>query len=263
MKKYFQTARTTWENSFVYRLNFVMWRARQILSLITGYFLWLALFSNKNQLFGYGLNEMLTYVLSASAVQSLVFSSRTIDLAAVINSGELSRILVKPLSNIKYWFAQDLADKALNIIFSVGEIGLLIWWLRPNLAIPSWSGIIIFLILLPGALILYFLINYLFGLLGFWTPEVWAPRFLLLVFLMFAAGNMFPLDVLPGSIVKVISLTPFPYLIYYPVRALLGKLAITDTGLIIAMTYTWIGIMYLIVKLMWEKGLKAYGAEGN
>ena len=92
---------------------------------------------------------------------------------------------------------------------------------------------------------------------------MWAPRFLLFVLLNFVAGNMFPLDVLPSLIVKVVSLTPFPYLIYYPVQVLLGKLAASEIGMTIAITYAWIGTMYLIVKLVWSKGLKSYGAEGN
>lgn len=264
MKKYLEVVRISWNNSFVYRLNFIMWRVRIILGLLTGYFLWLAVFSSQREIFGYTQSAMLTYVLVATMVQSLVFSSRSIDLASIINSGDLSTLLIKPLSNLIYWFSQDIADKALNILFAIGEITLLFILLRPPFQFPSvTSTLFLTFIALPLSTILYYFINYLFGLLGFWTPEVWAPRFVLFVLLMFVAGNLFPLDILPLWLQRIMWWTPFPYLVYYPTKIWLGQFSASAALCGAFASIAWIGILYYIVAKVWQRGLQAYGAEGR
>lgn len=203
------------------------------------------------------------YILGASLVQAIVLSSRTIDLTGIINSGDLSQILLKPVAMFRYWFSQDMADKLLNILFSITELGLLWLLFRPNLMIPSTHGLVLFGLFLLLALGLYFFINFLFGSLGFWTPEVWAPRFLLFVLLNFVAGNMFPLDILPLFLVKIIYWTPFPYLVYFPTQALLGRLPDSQIYAGLAAGAVWVIGMYLIVKYVWNRGLRVYHAEGG
>lgn len=234
-----------------------------MLSIVTGYFLWTAVFAGRSSIFNYSKEQMVLYILGASLVQAVVLSSRTVDLAAIINSGDLSQILLKPVAMFRYWLTQDIADKLLNILFSIAEIGFLWFLLKPSLMIPTVHGLILFGLFLPLALGLYFFINFLFGSLGFWTSEIWAPRFLLFVLLSFVAGNMFPLDILPVWLLKVVYWTPFPYLVYFPTQALLGRLPDDQiySGLITATA--WVAGMYFIAKCVWNKGLKNYDAEGG
>ena len=263
MKKYLQLAKVSWSNGLVYRLNFLMWRVRLILGLLTAYFLWKAVFSGRDTLFGYSESAMITYILVASLLQSLVLATRSIDLAGIINSGDLSNILVKPISNFWYWLSRDLADKILNLVFAAAELSILYLLLRPTIVFPPVLLVLPLLLVLLLSTFLYYLINYLFGLLGFWTPEVWAPRFLLFVILQFVAGSLFPLDVLPMSIQNIVYFTPFPYLIFFPTQLYLGKLTEPAilTGIIASLF--WIGILTFIVKITWTKGLKVYGSEGR
>lgn len=241
-----------------------MWRFRQVLSLLTVYFLWKAMFSGQGTIFGYTEAHMMTYILVASLLQSVVFASRSIDLAGVINSGDLSNILIKPWQNFWYWISCDIADKSINTIFSTVEISLIFILLRPTLALPPLTPLLLLgLFLVAASTFLYYLINYLFGLLGFWTPDIWAPRFLLLVVMQFTAGGMFPLDVLPQTFQKIIGLTPFPYLIFYPTQAVLGNLDIRTLLNSIGITLAWSAVFLVIVSVAWKRGLAAYGAEGK
>lgn len=263
MRKYWQLIKTSWDNSSVYRLNFVMWRVRVVLGLLTGYFLWIAVYANQKIIFGYTETQMLTYILVASLIQSLVLSTRSIDLAGIINNGDLSNILIKPWSNLKYWFSQDLADKALNMIFSIGEIIILLLLLRPAISLSSGASMLLAIPVLIVATLLYYFINYLMGMMGFWTPQIWAPRFVLMTLLSFIAGNTFPLDILPDKLRNFINLTPFPYLVYLPTKILLGKVTAIDALHGMTIAGIWTMFFYLLVKYVWKKGLRVYGAEGK
>src|SRR3989338_4026154 len=100
---------------------------------------------------------MLSYIMLVAVLQSAVLASRSIDLAGVINSGELSNIIIRPISNLWYWLSRDMADKALNLIFSAVEIFLLIVLLRPPLVWPDFShAVLSLLIILPLSTLLYY-----------------------------------------------------------------------------------------------------------
>lgn len=241
-----------------------MWRARQVLSLLTAYFLWRAVFSaGHHELFGYTESQMLTYIFIAGFLQAVVLASRVIDLAGVINSGDLSNILIRPMSNFWYWVSEDAADKALNILFSLGELTLLFLFLRPVIIFPALSSIPLFLLVLLFSTFLYFLINYLFSLSGFWTPDIWAPRFLLVVLLNFVAGSLFPLDVLPSAVQRILSWTPFPYLVFFPTKVFLGQIGVETIMRGTGITLLWIGIFWFIVHVVWKNGLNIYSSEGK
>lgn len=264
MNKYFLIAKLTWDETFVYRLNFVMWRLRAVLQILTLYFLWVSLIPSGTSLFGYNQSSMLTYILGTSMVSSFVLSSRSSAVGDEINSGNLSNFLLRPINYFLYWFARDVGDKAMNIIFSIIELAVLFAILKPPLFIQTESlYLLLTFVAIVLALIMYFFFNFLLGLIGFWSPEVWAPRFIFTILLNFFAGGLFPLDILPKFIFSIFQLLPFTYLLYFPIKIYLGQLTIVEifTGIIISLVWTL--ILYIIVQYIWRKGLKIYAAQGR
>src|SRR5581483_8490660 len=137
MKKYYQIMKNTWDEMVTYRLNFSMWRFRNVLQLLTMYFLWYSVIPSNKSIFGYSHSLILTYILGTSILSSVVLSSRSYDIGDVINKGELSNFLLKPINFFYYLFAKDIGDKAMNIVFSFGELFLLFILLRPPFLIQT------------------------------------------------------------------------------------------------------------------------------
>lgn len=264
MNKYLQIAKLTWDETFVYRLNFVMWRVRVVLQILTLYFLWSALIPTGASLFGYDQSSMLTYILGTSLISSIVLSSRSNAVGDEINSGNLSNFLLRPINYFLYWFARDVGDKAMNIIFSIIELTVLFVILKPPLFIQTESFyLLLTIVAIVLALIMYFFFNFLLGLIGFWSPEVWAPRFIFIILLNFFAGGLFPLDILPKFIFSAFQLLPFTYLLYFPIKIYLGQLTIIETFTGIMISLVWTLALYIIVQYVWRKGLKIYTAQGR
>ncbi len=271
MRKYWQIIKNTWAEYSVYRLNFLVWRLRSFISFATIYFFWLALFSvpqGPGQFFGWSEREILTYILGVAVVRSVILSSRTIDVGGEITEGNLTNYLLKPLNFLRFWFSRDLADKVLNIFFTVFELSLFILILKPAVFVQTNPLILISVLLsIILATVLYFYINFFLGLIAFWTPEswsgVWGPRFVFTVILEFFAGTIFPLDLLPKSIFNLVQLTPFPYLIYFPLKIYLGQAGLMQMFLGFAVCLIWVGIWSLIVDKSWRAGLRVYAAEGR
>lgn len=241
-----------------------MWRIRSVLQLLTIYFLWLSILPQNKTLLSYTHSTMLTYILGASLIGSIVLSSRSYIVGEEINNGNLLNFLLKPINYFKYWFSKDIGDKSMNIIFSVIELTILFILLKPPFFFqtnPIYILLFLFSILL--SVILYFFFNFLLGLIGFWSPEVWAPRFIFIILLNFFAGAIFPLDILPNKIYLFLKLLPFPYLLYFPLKIYLGKLNFIEIFTGLSVSFIWVIFMYLLVKFIWARGLGVYTAYGR
>ena len=264
MNKYLLVAKNTWYETVAYRFNFVMWRIRVVFQMLTVYFLWLAIIPENGDFLGYTKPLMLTYVLGTSLIASIALASRSYGIGDEINNGNLSNFLIKPINYFLYWFSKDMGDKAMNILFSVLELTMLFLLLHPPIFIQT-NIFIIFLALISSviALILYFLFNILLGLIGFWSPDVWAPRFIFIILLNFFAGSLFPLDILPKSVFYFLRALPFTYILYFPLKIYLGQLSQIEIYIGVFISAIWVLIIYWFVRIIWAKGIAAYTAYGR
>ncbi|MBL7078188.1 ABC-2 family transporter protein [Candidatus Shapirobacteria bacterium] len=266
MKKYWLVFKLTLQDYFVYRLNFILWRFRSFIFFLTLVFFWQAIYTSKETLFGYNQSQMLAYVIGVAFLRGVVLSSRSFDdLPGAIVQSHLSQWLIKPIDVFRYFFSRDLAAKALDIIFVVFEIFLLVKLLGLDFYVPhQLSAYLLFFLVVALSVLLYFLIGTLSSCLAFWIEEVWAPRWLFgIVFLEFMAGVYFPLDVLPKVLTNIFSLTPFPYLIYFPLKIWNQTVGLGESFKIMGILSFWIVLIWYLRNKVWQRGLKRYAAAGN
>lgn len=267
MRKYASIFRISLAQEFAYKVNFLMWRVRNVLQILLTFFLWSTVFSDPGRVvFGYDRAKILTYVLGVLIIRAIVLASRTIDVAGEISRGDLSNHLVKPISYFKYWFTRDVSSKVLNLTFAVVEITLLFAVLKPTFFIQTDINYIFgFLLSLTLAMLVFFFLLFLVNMITFWAPgEGWSAQFLIIViFTEFMSGSVFPLDILPNAVQKFLYLTPFPYLIFFPLQVYLGKVSPADLYRGLFVSLAWVTILYLIVAKVWKKGLVRYGGEGR
>ena len=262
MKKYFSIFTITLQEYFTYRLNFVMWRVRQIFVFLIPFFIWRAILGGGGAIYGYNFPAIMTYLFGTTILNSMVMGSRTADLGWMINSGYLTIPLMKPLSVFRFLMTRDAADKLFNLIFIMVEVPLLILIFHPPVFLQAnFSFILLSIFSTILAIFIYFFINVLFGALAFWSRDIWAPRFLLMVVMSFATGSMFPLDMLPKVWQTVLLATPFPYLLYVPLKLYLGQ----DPTIVAAFAIQifWTVALFIATKYVWGRGMRVYEAEGR
>jgi ABC-2 type transport system permease protein len=262
MRKYLTVFTISLQEFFTYRLNFVMWRVRQVFVFLIPYFIWRSVLSGGGEIYGYDFAAIMTYLFGTTILRSLVMGSRSIDLGWMINSGYLSIPLLKPLSVFRFFFVRDLADKLYNLSFIFLEIPLIILIFHPPVFVQTdLVPLISSLLSIALAILIYFFINILFGSIAFWSRDIWAPRFLLWVIMEFATGAMFPLDMLSSKFQSILYLTPFPYLLFVPLKLYLGQLQPVAGHLLVQII--WVTVLYLLARHVWQKGLRVYEAEGR
>ena len=265
MTKYLQLAKLTFQEYFVYRLNFILWRFRSLVLFLTLFFFWLAIYGSRGELLGYQRTQMLTYVVGAAFLRSLILSTRSADLAGQIRSGELTRIILMPIKMFSFSFSRDVVDKLLNLFFALLEIGLVLWFFRFPFYFPNhFETFILFILMVFLAFLLYFFLSMFISISGFWTEEIWATRWLFgVVILNFFAGAIFPIDILPSWLVKIINFTPFPYILYFPLKIWLEQISLPMIIQSVFVCLAWLIVFYWLAHFLWKKGVKNYGAYGG
>src|SRR5258708_7062410 len=103
----------------------------------------------------------------------------------------------------------------------------------------------------------------LFGTLGFSSPDTWSLGFLFYMFIDFTAGKLYPLNIFPSFVQKILFLTPFPYLSYIQTQIFIGKYTVTEIALNISVLLVWIAVILFLFNFFWQRGLKEYGALGR
>lgn len=263
MRKYFQVFKVTLNEYLVYRLNFVLWRVRMVLGVMIIYFLWWSVFSGRRVFLGYGVEQMMTYVLLTNVIGAVIYATKTIELAGNILNGNIINYLLKPLSFLRYLLSREIADKLINASFAVVEIGLLIIVFKPTLYIQTDPGAwLFFFISICIGVVIHFFMSFTISLLAFWTTEVWAPRFIFWILMTMLAGAYFPIDILPKYIYYALFLTPFPYLTFLPAKIYLTGLT-PSLYIPFLMGIGWVFVMYYFAKRVWRKGLREFSFFGR
>lgn len=266
MRKYLAIFKISFEQEFAYKINFIMWRVRNVFQIIIAFYLWNTVFAENSTLFGYDKAKILTYVFALIIVRAFVLSARAVDVSSDIAEGNLSNHLLKPVSYFKYWITRDISSKVLNLSFAVVEFAILFVIFRPEFYFQTDPVFLMaFLASLLIAAAIYFCLLFIISSVPFWVPEMgWGTYFLVnIVILEFLSGLIFPIDVLPPVWQKFAMSLPFPYLIFFPIQVYLGK--VSGASLIGGMTTSvlWAVILFLFLRYVWAKGLKAYQALGR
>lgn len=267
MQKYLSIFKISLQGEIAYKMNFIMWRVRNVIQILIIYFLWSNIFFDSQvSILGYNRSSILTYVFGIILIRAFVFSARSVDVPTEISMGDLSNYLLKPVKYFYYWFTRDLASKILNFSFSIGEFLILFLIFQPELFIQqNMVYIILFLISIINANYLLFIIRFLVTSITFKIPEMaWGGQFLFMVIITeFLSGAVFPLDIFPAIWQKIFYLTPFPYLIFFPLQIYLAKLTLVTATSGVLISILWSFILTILLKTLWAKGLKLYSSEGR
>ncbi|MBI4376273.1 MAG: ABC-2 family transporter protein [Elusimicrobia bacterium] len=246
------------------RASLLMDRVGGIAVIVSLYYFWKALLGQKSEFLGYSGEQMLSYVLAMNLLRAFVFTGRGWELVGDISSGRIASYLVRPISYHGYSLALDMAQKTVHLFAALLEIGVLILLVQAPVYQPAepatWP---LFAVAVLLSSLIFFFLEFTVSSMAFWTSESGGPLFCFELFLQFAAGTFFPLDVLPKSLQAALSLTPFPYMVFFPINIYLERVPLAQAAQIIGMQCLWLALFAAMSVWVWRVGLQSYSAEGG
>lgn len=266
MKKYWHVIQIGIQNTLVYRFNFFFRVLFGLIPLIATISLWRAIYAGgQGNVAGYSLAEMISYYLIVTIVDALTgVSDDDWQIASDIKDGNISQFLIKPIDYLTYRLCLFGSGRLIYTTVAFLPVAAFIFAQRKYFVLPADGqalGFFLVSIVLTG--FLQFFISYSMALLAFWLLEVSTFIFILFAFEYIAGGHLFPLDILPPALGKVLAFTPFPYQLFLPVSIYLGR--ITGPALYqgVAIQAGWVVATYLLARFLWRRGIRKYAAVGG
>ncbi len=265
MKKLLAVINISFKNIFEYRANFLLGQIRQLILLLTLYYVWESVFFQNNNLFGFDFIQIVTYVYLVQIIRVIALDTRTDGISdEITGNGKFFSYLLKPVGYLRYWLSIDLAYKITNILFSILWLFVIAKFLNIHLFIQTnYVNLTFFILSIALSTLTYFFISSTVSLWAFWTPQVWGAKFSLSLLIEFTSGAFFPLSILPQAFQNLLNLTPFPYLVYFPATIYLGKIPTIDILGGLTIQIGWLLLFYLLNRIVWQKGLRVYTAFGG
>lgn len=174
--------------------------------------------------------------------------------------GRLSPRLLQPIDPVWHHIAMHLSERLARLPFAIALVGLFFLLYPQTIWLPSFSSVLLFVLVVLLAFILRFLIQYTFALFAFWTERAGAIEQFWFLFYLFLSGMIAPLEVFPPVVRQVALWTPFPYLIHFPAAILIGLPANIGRGILVMLS--WSLLFFICNRWLWRKGLKQYSGMG-
>jgi ABC-2 type transport system permease protein len=194
-------------------------------------------------------------------VGEIVSSTAAEEVESDIHTGDISSLLLKPFNVVVYYFLNELASALVRVVpilflvagvFVFSEAGR---YLNMAYLLPAFLGIM-----------LGFAINYLLyfigGLAAFWSDQASAFDLVLTYMLTLFGGILAPLSLYPGWMQSILEWLPFPYIISFPIRIIMGELNYEQLVSGLLFQITLVVTLSLLVRLIWVWGVKRYSVFG-
>ncbi|MEN9675813.1 MAG: hypothetical protein RIS76_1709 [Verrucomicrobiota bacterium] len=268
MSKYLHVFSVGIQNTLVYRVNFLFRAVFGLIPLMGTLFVWRSIYAGKgpeSMVGEYTLQAMTSYYLLVTLVDALTaVAEDDWQIAADIKEGAISQFLLKPMDYLTYRLCLYLSGRTIYTAVAIVPVALFAFYLREYFVAPPdgpTTAVFLLSVLLAG--LLQFFLAYSMALLAFWVLDVSTFIFIQFAFEYLCSGHLFPLDILPPTLAKLLQLTPYPYLCYFPAAVYLGRVTGPDLVRGMLIQAAWVVIGYGAARWIWARGIRRYSAAGG
>ena len=255
--------RTSLAVQFQYRVAMIIWMIGLVLEPIIYLAVWRSVAISQGGVVGsFGLNDFSSYYIVLLIVSHFTMVWHMWEYDYIIREGILSGRLLRPIHPIHRDASENIAYKSLMLVILIPSVLLLWLFFQPTLAF-SWSLLVLFIMALFLAAVLAFAMGWTLAMAAFWTTRIEAINQVYYIAMMFFAGLMAPLSLLPVPMQMIAHLLPFRWIISFPVELMLGRIESHDLLVGFSMQALWISFFIVALRVAWRNGAKRYSAMGG
>lgn len=267
LNKYIGAFKIGLQENLQYRFNFFTTFIFIIAPLLVHLFLWTAVYGSgvgPKQMAGYTFSMMMTYTILGHLIDKFTNEvNHQLQVSAEIRDGVINRYILKPMDHLMFETAIVLSHRVIYfVVLILPYLGIIFLARKIFLFNANPLMILFFCINIFIGILLGFLVNHLVALSTFWLKEVTSLYVFTQSTFLFLSGGYFTLDFLPAGAYNILMMTPLPYMLFFPVKIFLGSLSYTDIWRGMLISITWIMLLILINKTVWDLGLRGHNADG-
>ena len=245
-----------------YRASFLVCMINVVATPLISLLVWLTV-SDQGVALPYSRSQFVTYYVLLSVVSMLTSTWLAPFVAQAIRLGYLSPWLLRPAPYIANFAGNNLGEKIVKLPLLLPLVALMALFFWADLRLPDqprdW---LLFVLALPLAAMVAFLLDFVIGSLAFWMQDVRGLVRVKNLVGAFLAGQIIPLALFPPGAAGFLEAQPFRYTLSFPLELLTGSL----TPAAAARGFAWqVGYcvgLWACYRLLWRYGLRSYAATG-
>lgn len=244
-----------------YRAEFLVWMLATTMPLVM-----LAIMSamaREAPVGPFNQRSFLAYYLVTLIVRQMSGAWVAWEMVQEIKQGTLGLRLLRPIHPLASYSADSLAAMPMRALLALPvTVGLLVAFARPELSHDR-VNLAVFIASIFGAWLLNFAVSAIIGTLGLFIDsslqvwELWMGCFMLL------SGYLIPLQLFPHWLERAARILPFAYLQAFPVETMLGMRDRHHALEGLAMQLAWAAVAWIVLAILWKRGLKRFAAFGG
>lgn len=139
MSKFWHAVRLVFLERMAYRANLFLEVIGGILASVIVVVLWAAIYkgAGTDTIGDYSLPEMVTYLLGAGLINSFILTTaENPEASQAIQEGDLSGLLIRPMSPHLFWLARDVGNKGFFLLLGLAGYSVVLVFFRDFLLPP-------------------------------------------------------------------------------------------------------------------------------
>lgn len=248
---------------FQYRAAMVIWLIGLVVQPVIYLVVWSTVAESQGgEVGGFTGADFAAYYIAMMVANHLTFTWVMFEFEYRVRTGAFSPLLLQPLHPIHRDIATNVAYKVMTLVVIVPVTGLLIWIFAPRFELQGWA-VALSVPALVLAFFTRFLVEWSLALAAFWTTRVNALNQVYFAAMLFLAGRIAPLELMPGWVQTLANVLPFRWMLAFPVELFLGRLTVEEAVHGLCMQAVGLTLALILISLVWGRGAKRYSAVGS
>lgn len=273
MKKYIPFFKAGMMEELAYKSGLFAWLLITILQLMCVVFLWIAVYENAPSpvINGFTFKEMIVYFVITNIFAFMCLGTETLhDINTEIKDGTIAISFIKPISYRLRFLFRCMGTCACRIIL-MGIPSLIISFIAFTslgyikiVSMPVFiAHIVLFIVAMILAIAIYDTVDYICGVMCFYTTAAWGLNFSKTVFVNFFSGVLIPLSFFPGKFGKIVEALPFAGLSQNPVFILILRADLETSVKYILNSILWFIVFSILAKVLFKHAGKKVTVQGG
>lgn len=260
---YFGVVSAAFKKSLAYRVDNILSVVNRIIEVSVLIFIWKSIYQKETVIAGMDLSTLILYYALSYSIGHIMTWGINEEMGISIRKGTISMELLYPISYMNYFFCYKIGYVIRQLaVISFPALFILIILFKISIPI-SLSSLLCSLLILSLSVIIVFFIEFLFGLMTFYTSSEWGLQVLKKSLIMILSGAIAPISFFPEILQKIISILPFQDLLYSPITTFLNQNTTSEIYIILIRQGIWILILFLFCKLFYKHAMKQITIYGG
>jgi ABC-2 type transport system permease protein len=260
---YLEFARVGFVNILAFRLRYYTGIITYLINVTVYYFIWRAVFASSDQVAGYSLPQIITYVSVGWILRSFYWNTIDQEMAYEVIEGKIAMDLIKPVDELWMWFSRAMGESAFRLGLLTVPTAIVVAIIFPVQAPASRLNFLLFLVAAIGSFALMAAINFMIGTCAIPLKSILAlirAKYWLIELL---SGLLIPISFFPKRLQTVLDWLPFEHIAYTPLQIYLGKYDARAAAFALAKQWIWIIVLFVLAQAWWSRAVKKITIQGG